>query len=456
MTATRRPSHNFALEHAAGLARDLRKPLLVLEALRVDYPHASDRLHSFILDGMAANAASFAGAGALYYPYVEPAVGAGKGLLAALAERSCCAVTDDFPAFFLPRAAAAAAASVTVRLESVDSAGLLPMAATDRAFPTAHSFRRHLQKKLHEHLASLPAPDPLADGLPGGSTIPADITSRWPAASPGALRGDTLADLPIDHAVSPIERRGGFEAARHRALEFIEARLQGYTEGRNHPDEDATSGLSPYLHFGHISTHEVFARIAEREDWSPSRISGDTSGSRAGWWGMSPSAEAFLDQLVTWRELGYNFCRHRTDYAVFESLPDWARETLQSHASDPRELYTLQQLESAGTDDPVWNAAQRQLLREGVIHNYLRMLWGKRILEWSPSPREAAERMVHLNDKYAIDGRDPNSYSGIFWCLGRYDRPWGPERPIFGKVRYMSSANTVRKLRMQEYLHRYG
>ena len=170
------------------------------------------------------------------------------------------------------------------------------------------------------------------------------------------------------------------------------------------------------------------------------------------------NAEQFLDQFVTWRELGYNFSSHRPgDYDSFESLPDWALETLATHARDERAvIYTLKDFASARTHDALWNAAQRQLVSEGRIHNYMRMVWGKKILEWSRTPEEALEIMIELNNRYGLDGRNPNSYSGIFWCLGRYDRPWGPERPIFGKVRYMSSENTARKLHVKEYLEKYG
>ena len=194
-----------------------------------------------------------------------------------------------------------------------------------------------------------------------------------------------------------------------------------------------------------------------QEGWTQRKLKASGGGKREGWWGTSRGAEAFLDELVTWRELGYNMCALRDDYDRYESLPEWARSTLEAHARDRRpSRYTLAQFESASTHDPLWNAAQRQLVREGRLHNYLRMLWGKKILEWSRSPRQALETMIHLNNKYALDGRDPNSYSGIFWCLGRYDRPWGPERPIFGTVRYMSSENTARKLSVKEYLQTYG
>ena len=172
---------------------------------------------------------------------------------------------------------------------------------------------------------------------------------------------------------------------------------------------------------------------------------------------MSAGAEAFLDQLITWRELGYNMCFLRDDYDRYESLPGWARNTLEQHAPDIRpHVYSPEEFEAACTHDPLWNAAQTQLLREGRIHNYLRMLWGKKILHWSESPRAALTVMLELNNRYALDGRNPNSYSGIFWVLGRYDRPWGPERPVFGKVRYMTSRNTLRKLRLKDYLKTYG
>ncbi|HEY3253134.1 MAG TPA: hypothetical protein VGJ91_04265 [Polyangiaceae bacterium] len=172
---------------------------------------------------------------------------------------------------------------------------------------------------------------------------------------------------------------------------------------------------------------------------------------------MHPSSEAFLDQLITWRELGFNQCTHERDYQSFASLPNWAQKTLTEHKNDARpQLYTRAQLEAAQSHDPIWNAAQRELVQEGRIHNYLRMLWGKKILEWSQAPEQALATAIYLNDRYALDGRDPNSYSGILWCFGRYDRAWGPVRPIFGTVRYMSSANTAKKLRLTKYLAKYG
>jgi deoxyribodipyrimidine photo-lyase len=193
------------------------------------------------------------------------------------------------------------------------------------------------------------------------------------------------------------------------------------------------------------------------ERWTRRKLAASGGGKREGWWGVTRGAEAFLDQLVTWRELGFNAAAHLAGHDRYDTLPEWAQSTLAAHARDPRpHQYDRDIFERAATHDPLWNAAQTELVRDGRIHTYLRMLWGKKILEWSRTPQDALDTMIHLNDKYALDGRDPNSCSGIFWCLGRYDRPWGPEREIFGTVRYMSSGNTARKLRLKGYLARYG
>jgi len=459
MIAARRTGWNFALQRAVAWCRKLGKPLIVFEPLRCDYPWASDRLHRFILDGMADNARRFSTRPAKYYPYLEPESGAGKGLLAALASRACLVVTDNFPAFFLPRMMVAAGHELTVSLEAVDGNGLLPLRAAERDYPSAFAFRRFLQKELRGHLAEPPAEDPLqSPDLPEPAGLPAGILTRWPPAEKESLEGgpDILAAMPIDHDVGPAPMTGGTLEARRRLTDFLAAGLPRYAAERNEPEADVTSGLSPYLHFGHLSAHEIFCRVTKAEGWSIGDLAPEAKGKRSGWWGMSDNAEAFLDQLITWRELGYNMCAFRDDYDRYDSLPAWVRQTLERHADDPRPyLYSLDDFEAGATHDPLWNAAQLQLVREGLIHNYLRMLWGKKILEWSRSPREALKTMIHLNNKYALDGRDPNSYSGIFWCLGRYDRGW-PERPIYGKIRSMSSINTARKVGVKKYLRDYA
>jgi deoxyribodipyrimidine photo-lyase len=369
-------------------------------------------------------------------------------------------VTDDFPCFFLPRMIVNAAKKLPVLLAAVDSNGLLPIRATDHAALRAVDFRRFLQKALPAHLLHFPQPEPLANAkLPPAPSVPREITSHWPLALKSLLEDEpgSLNALPIDHSVKPAPVRGGHASAHAHLLDFFNKKFALYAGQRNHPNHDVSSGFSPFLHFGHLSVHEVFSELARREKWKPAKLSLRTNGSREGWWNMSPSAESFLDQLITWRELGYNFCFHRPDYDTFSSLPAWARKILQDRGKDHRDpVYTVQQFESADTHDALWNAAQVQLLREGRIHNYPRMLWGKKILQWSRSPEDAARIMMHLNNKYGLDGRDANPYSGIFWVFGRYDRPWAPVRPVFGSVRYMSSENAARKLSLKNYLRTYA
>jgi deoxyribodipyrimidine photo-lyase len=465
MVANRRLTWNHSLDRALEWCRDLGRPLVILEALRVGYRWASDRLHRFVIEGMADNQASLAKlapTGVTYYPYVEPVPGAGAGLLESLAARAAVVVTDDFPAFFLPRMLASVAPRLAVRLEAVDGNGLLPMRAAAQVYTRAFDFRRFLQKNLPSHLADdqCPAAQPLRSvRLPAASPLGEEITRRWPAADVVSLADDPglLANFPIDHDVRPSPIRGGAKTAGHTLQTFLGLRLSRYAEERSDPDADSASGLSPYLHFGHISVHEVFTRAAATESWSTDKLSSRVNGSIKDWWGTSPTLESFLDELITWRELGYNFCWQRDDYDRYESLPPWAQQTLAKHAADPREhTYSFDEFAAARTHDPLWNAAQRQLVREGRMQNYLRMLWGKKIVEWTPSPQEALAMLIELNNKYALDGRNPNSYSGIFWVLGRYDRPWAPERPIFGTIRWMSSDNTARKLHVKRYLQDYG
>lgn len=457
MVAYRRSSWNFALDRAVAWAAELRLPLVVLEALRVNYPWASDRLHRFVIDGMEANQRAFSRTSALYYPYLEPRPFEGRGLVPRLAADAAVIVTDDWPCFFLPHAIAAAARQVKVRLELVDSNGLIPMSVADRAFTAAVHFRRHVQRGLVAHLVDSPARSPFAKvELPRLSGLARDVTSQWPPASDRLLHGapELLAAMPIDHSVPVVaDLPGGSQHAQRALISFVKTRLPHYVERRNHPDLNGTSRLSPYLHFGHVSSHEVFDAVMRSEKWNIGMACAKATGLREGWWGVGKDAEAFLDQLVTWRELGFNTCFKRPDdYSSFDSLPGWALETLAAHAEDARPVvYDRDTFERGQTHDALWNAAQHEMVRDGYMHNYMRMLWAKKILEWSATPREALDTMTALMNKWSIDGRDPNSYAGYFWTLGRYDRPW-PERPIYGTVRSMSSQNTARKVQVKRYV----
>jgi len=459
MITSRRTRSNCALQRSVELANELKRPLIILEALRCDYPWASERLHSFILEGMAANAKSVAATRARYYPYVETRTGDGHGLISALGTAAAVIVTDWYPGFFIPRMLDKAGRQAACRLEAVDSNGLIPLADHPRAFPTARGFRGFVQRSLRTHLRDVPVDEPLADlSTKGKPVVPAEIASRWPALDGATLRSPRalLTRLPIDHTVRAVATKGGSAHAAATLREFISDRLRQYDSNSHHPDLDGTSHLSPYLHFGHISAHEIFAAVMTAERWTTRKLGTNARGAREGWWGASRGAEAFLDQLIVWRELAFNGAQHTPEYGTYATLPAWARRSLEEHQSDERaHLYHLDTFDAAATHDDVWNAAMRQLKRDGWFHGYMRMLWGKKILEWSATPQDALATMEQLMNRYSLDGRDPVSYASYAWVLGLYDRPW-PERPIFGVVRSMTSESARRKLKLKQYLETYA
>jgi deoxyribodipyrimidine photo-lyase len=256
--------------------------------------------------------------------------------------------------------------------------------------------------------------------------------SPWTAAP---LDISVMDDIACEPLAPSACYTGGFSKALARLEHFINEDIAQYAQLSNDPDRMLTSGLSPYLHFGQISPMTILEQI---------RLAGVYD-------------DAFSEQLVVRRELALNYVFYEPDYALSLAaiLPSWAMETLAIHSGDVRDYcYTCSDFEHAKTHDNCWNAAQRQLVSEGIIHNYMRMYWGKKIIEWSQNPDDAFQTMLYLNDKYALDGRDPNGYAGIAWCFGKHDRPW-QERVIFGKVRYMNEAGLRRKFKMLDYLARY-
>jgi deoxyribodipyrimidine photo-lyase len=246
-----------------------------------------------------------------------------------------------------------------------------------------------------------------------------------------------LSELSLDQSVSPVETyRGGREDAMRLLDEFIGDKLKYYNDLRNDPGTDYGSQLSPYLHFGQISPLEIALKVR---------------GARGK---AREVKEAYLEELIVRRELSMNFVQYNPHYDSFEALPDWAKKTLKAHEKDKREyVYELQAWEEARTHDPYWNAAQREMVTTGKMHNYMRMYWGKKILEWSKTPEEAYQIALYLNNKYELDGRDPNGFAGVAWCFGKHDRAWA-ERPIFGKVRYMNAAGLRRKFDIEKYVRR--
>jgi len=351
MIAYRRRQWNFALQRAVQWATDLRKPLLIVEALSCDYRWASTRIHTAILSGMRDNLQAFERSAARYHPFVERLPSEGKGMIEALARDACTVVTDDFPAFEIPSWIRTAAAEVRVRFEKIDSNGIFPMHTADRAFSTAHRFRRFLQNKLPEHLETFPLADPLADIDLPRLKLPMCLAEQWRAVTRDEIASPSVLaqTVGIDHTVGAVEsRESGPFAARHRLRTFLLDKLASYADARNHPDSEASSALSSHLHFGHLSAHEVFHGVMKAVRWSPAKLALRATGSRENWWGAGINAEAFLEQLVTWRELGFNACVFLSDFDRYASLPDWARKTLARHATDRRPIvYSPEQFENA-------------------------------------------------------------------------------------------------------------
>ncbi len=451
MQAFRRLSHNHALDYALRCARELDRPLVVLEALRYDYPWASDRIHRFVLEGMLANREAAQRLGVTYWPFVATPSEPGHGLVRRLAERACLVVTDDHPGFVVPDHIEALARKTERAVMAVDANGVVPLSLLGAPVSAA----AHLRPRIHKAFA---------DAWQHRAKVEPEVpeAARRPVEAPFATwDGDvegTLAALPIDHSVAPVRGvKGGSEAARERLGAFVGDRLARYAETRSRPaspEDGAASGLSPYLHFGHIGIEEVIAAVLVRAYGAP-EVKLGASGKREGFYGTDPNVNGFLDEAITWRDVGHHWhVSRRADTATLErALPAWALATLTKHAGDPRKhVYSPAEWEAGATHDALWNAAQKELARTGTIHNYLRMLWGKKVLEWSSSPEEAYRTLVHLNNKYALDGRDPSSYSGILWCFGLFDRPWAPERPVLGTIRYMSSDNTAKKFKLDGYL----
>jgi deoxyribodipyrimidine photo-lyase len=478
----RRLHSNHALDHALALAAQHGKPLVVYEGLKLNYPWANARHHTFILQGMRDSARAAKNLGLSYWPFVETPADSGRGLVKRLAADAVCVVTDDYPAYIVPAHNRALADGCDVPVILVDGHSLVPLSRLGAAVGAAAHLRPRIHKLFAEEWGRRAAREPEVPKAAKGKLDPP--FEPW---DPKPSVATFVAGLPLDPSVPPVPDVEGGAVAGRAALEaFVTSKLPNYAEGRNQPDapeRGAASRLSPYLHYGHLSIQEV-AEAVLGPKWTPAQINAKTR-NKDDFFCRDANVNSYLDEAVTWRDLGHHWhwtrCREaatgkrdnqswqRAGAAPlfnFETmdfspggertldvvLPDWARATLRKHETDRRgHLYAPEELEAAATHDELWNAAQLELVATGRIHNYLRMLWGKKVLEWSATPAEAYRTLEHLNNKYALDGRDPNSYTGILWCFGLFDRPWPPERPVFGRVRYMSSENTARKFDLGGY-----
>lgn len=459
MQSTRRFHYNFGLEYAVSWANKLNKPLLIFEAFSCNYRWATVRSHTFMMQGMKEHL-DFAEDNDLnYITFCEQKPGQIEEMFMKIAKNASLVISDVFPVFIIKKSNEKFSKKVDIPYITIDSNGLIPLGLTDKDPYSAYFFRKIMQRNFVEAYTHPPKQNSL-DDLENHDKI--DFISKIVDDFPDGK--NALDDIPsfvekldINHSVKPIEWKGTRQAGLGMMGQFIQHGLFEYGDKRNDPDEGKTSHLSPWLHFGKISTFEIVRAVFDHqpEDWSLDKITYN-KGSTGGFFNGNSDIADFLDELITWREVGFHFAHHRPDYDQLESLPDWALNTLNQHRDDPREwIYSYEELANSQTHDEIWNAAQTQLREEGIIHNYLRMLWGKKVIEWTPDPETALEYLIDLNNTYAIDGRDPNSYSGIFWCFGRFDRAW-QERPIFGKLRYMTSDSTRKKVKIKNYLNRYG
>ena len=419
----RRLEKNLGLNLAIREGNRLALPVVVYESLRPDYPEANDRIHTFVLQGVSNNIRDAEARGIRYLFFLPRRKQDARGVLAKLSSRARLVVTDEYPTFILPGQTAALADKIKTPLFLVDGNGLLPMRAMPGEQYSAKFFRDKAHRMFPEHWSRLEDLQPAEDVYRGDLDIEA-----WDGTdAAGAVKA-----CEIDHGVQAVFREGGRTAALRQLDLFLRERLTGYAALRNR-ETNRTSGLSPYLHFGYIGIHEIAERVlfsdAPRLD-----------------------VDAFLEEAVIRRELSFNMCHFRKDHQSLDVLPDWAKKTLKNHLGDRRNpQYSFEEMAEARTGDDVWNLSHRGLLVTGTIHNYLRMLWGKRIIEWSETPEKAHRTMTKLHDRYAIDGRDPNTHAGVLWCFGKHDRAWAPERPIFGMVRYMSSEATRKKVDLRAY-----
>jgi deoxyribodipyrimidine photo-lyase len=437
MQTSYRAEFNFALEFAIDQANRLGLPLLVYHGLRHDYPWASDRIHTFILESVVDLYRDFERRGIQYAFYLERTGDDAEARrqtgqtspLVYLAQLAALVVTDFFPTFIVPRQTRALREKVETPVIAVDSATVVPLRYHEREYSTALSIRpklaaalpRYLRPVQQSELATRRQNDlPFEPTRPTRSTIPTLVAS-----------------CDIDHTVPPARViRGGTAAAHARLATFLTTGLPNYADQRSDPNIDGTSMLSPYLHFGNISPLEVLLQARDA--------------------GPAEQVAKFQDEILTWRELCFNFVYYNRRHRTAEAVPAWAREELRRGETDPREtLYSEEVMEQARTGDQLWNAAQRAYLVDGWMHNTLRMLWGKAVLQWTPNAPEALRVLEHLNNKYSLDGRDPNTYGGIHWILGKFDRPFY-RRPIYGTVRYQSLKAAEKKFDVPRYIRHHS
>jgi deoxyribodipyrimidine photo-lyase len=422
MQRTQRGWDNPALDVAIAAANELQRPVAVFFGLHPKYPNANLRHYAFLVEGLAETKRRIEARGAAFVFRPYPA----HDLLRFCAEvKPCLVVGDENPLREPENWRKNVARNLSVPFWTVDADVIVP----SKLFPREEYAARTIRPKLHRLLpVFLQPPDN------------PEARYRWTDCNQPMSReiapARLLTELPLDRKATPVSRfKGGTEEAMRLLRRFIGERLPDYDTRRNQPQVAGTSELSAYLHFGHLSPLTIALAVREAEAPETARA-------------------AFLEELIVRREVAINYVARNPNYDRLAGSPEWAQRTLAAHAGDERPYcYTEAQLENAETHDPLWNAAQLEMVITGRMHGYLRMYWAKKILEWTTAPAEAFEIAVRLNDRYELDGRDPNGYTGIAWAIGgKHDRPWAPKRPVFGLIRPMSAQGCARKFDVQAYV----
>jgi deoxyribodipyrimidine photo-lyase len=425
MQASQRTRFNFALEYAVGRANELGKPLVVCFGLMDDFPEANERHYAFLLDGLADVHDGLRDRGIKFVvrhgPAYDAALHFGRHASLIVCDRGY----TNHQKKWRDRVADAAGRLVV----QVESDVVVPVDEASQKHETA---ARTIRPKIHRLWDRY-----LVDLKPGKVQHPSlslDVAGNLDVTAGRAL----LKKLKLDTSLEPVDRFTGGETAAQKILaDFTKHELSGYSENRNEPAGQHSSTMSPYLHYGHISPVQIALAVKQQAG-----IPAD-------------DRDSYLEELIVRRELSMNFCQFEPRYDRYEAIPSWAQKSLAEHRNDKRpHLYTRKQLQAAETHDPYWNAAQIEMAKTGFMHNYMRMYWGKKILEWSATPQEGFDTTLRINNRYLLDGRDPNSFANVSWIYGTHDRPWGPARAIFGLVRYMNAAGLERKFDIDRYVAR--
>ena len=422
MQGSQRTEYNHALEHAIQQANELKKPLLVAFGLMDDYPEANLRHYHFMLEGLQDVEA------ALEKRKIKFVVqrGAPDEVALKLSRNASLVVCDRGYLRLQRRWHEHVAEAAPCKVVQVESDVVVPVElASQKKEHAARTLRPRLTKHLDRFLVELPETK-LKHGSLGLDVSGEDLTDL----------DKLLGKLKLEQQVAPVKLfKGGTTEAKKVLHAFLEKDFSDYTDTRNQPQTSHVSHMSKYLHYGQISPVYIALEVQALG-------------------ASQKNTESYLEELIVRRELPMNFVFYEPDYDKYSALPEWARKTLAEHSDDERNpSYTRAQLEAAETEDPYWNAAMREMVHTGYMHNYMRMYWGKKILEWSSSPEVAFETTLYLNNKYFLDGRDANSFANVAWVFGQHDRGW-TERAVFGKVRYMSAGGLERKAKPEAYIER--